>query len=245
MKKVSLGVIFLAFVLTGHAQTVEFQEGDKQLEITLNPVFNYVGQLFTERGSTLSLSSGSVVYRKFLDDKKARRISLNVFGDSDLYEFVAANKYSKTRRKNTSINIGLGSDWHYPKEKWNFYGGYQINLGIGYNDSGSYTEFYEGASSGSGNRKIEVENKGDWRFSAGPELLGGLQYHFNDILYTGIELRGYFSLVYNTPSKTTTKEYEFVNQISPNDSTTNETEGGFEGTLSTSNLVLFKLGANF
>jgi len=118
-----------------------------------------------------------------------------------------------------------------------------LNFGVGYD---RYFRSSQSQPSSSTSNLTEVERSEGWRLSVGPEALGGLQYHFNSILYTGIELRAYLSVTYNTPKKTMTR----LETISSNgneliDESSNESDGYLSGIVSSQNLILFKMGAKF
>jgi hypothetical protein len=242
--KLSCILLFLSFPVLAQSQ-VSFTEGDKQLEIAIDPLFDYLGQMFSNEGADLYLNTNRLTYRIFKNEQRALRLNLNVgfrhFEDSNgnVDEFTNS---TQSRITNTiSLQFGIGNEWHFPKGKWNFYGGWNIQAGVLH--SSTERERID-ISDESYEREVE-RRENDWTFSFGPTALGGIQYHFNNVIYTGVEVNAFLNFSYQTAADEIEEWYVAPNQAVPSRTESVSAEPNFNATLSSSNLVSFRFGVKF
>jgi hypothetical protein len=240
-----LGFSLLTFVSL-NAQIKPFAAGDKNVAININPVFSYVGNIFNNsENNDLFLSSFGFIYRKGLENNRARRFSANLDLSRNITYIKASDPYSITTEQ-YAFNVALGKEYYITrgkKNRWRPYGGFAGLVGLSssktsYDYDNSLPEF-------TGERLIE-SNNGVNPFLGISGFLG-TDYYFSNEFFIGIELIASATIGYQSDSKTTTEIYttDATGNIVLKTTETQSGGEGFEWRIISSNPIIFRAGLRF
>jgi hypothetical protein len=145
-----LGLFISTLSLTAQSSLYP-NEGDRSLNIRINPIFNYMGNFFNQSGNnSLDLSSADLLYRKYLSDGKVKRIRGNVSfrstamaGTNFFFPVVDIVQLGTQQDHSYFANVGVGREYRHSTNRFSFYSGWEflssvsftyINFKYTYND---------------------------------------------------------------------------------------------------------------
>lgn len=159
------------------------EAGDRSLAIEVDPVFNYLGNMFNQTSNNaLYLTSWGVVYRKFKSPERALRLR----GNLDLQRSSSPSLFLNNIDEQTSLYVGLlfavGQEYRKAINKWSLYTGFEGILShrtqrIDFDYTESQQVFFE--------RVIYSQSH---RTMAGIGLFAGAEYFISNLIFVGIEL---------------------------------------------------------
>lgn len=234
--------------------------GKKAINININPVFNYLGNMFNgTTGNSLDISAANVVYRKFKENNTAKRYRFafristnesNLLGSTNNFPF----RLDAGTRNNfsTSLTFAYGKEKRYNYRKLSLYTGWEILSGLSHTSSSYNYDYNEGDFYSS---DILVQNLSriksgptNTNVSVGAAGIFGAEYYFSKMFFAGMELS--VPLVF-TISRENVNKYERANVFWPEkvvrvtDEESEDTRYLISGSVTSTNLIQFRAGIVF
>ncbi len=242
MKKILLTSLCIAGVtICGHAQFQEIQAGDKNIAISVNPVFDYLGDFFSDNSNGgLNLNGASIIYRAYQSQKKATRLGGSVDFFQNTRDYENPDVRSETILRYT-ISLYAGKEYHKNIDKWSLYWAWDLRAQV--LDFLRENEYEQKALIP--DRRIIKQTSGV-QLGGGPALHAGAEYYFSDRLFAGIELSAvsYFGYQF---SGGITREVTTTNTIGPPSTIIEkqDTGSGFTARINSSNIATLRMGLRF
>lgn len=207
-KNISYILLFGLFSLHIHGADIVLSDtittnfpksGDKSLLININPIISFVGNMFN--GSTnngIYLSSATLVYRKYLDDKTSKRYRCNLgFNTENRVHNSNVNfpslLFNGTRRDNNiQFSMGIGKEKRLPFHKFSLYTGWEFLAGISHSSTTYSYDYNQGDNIESPYSVFYLERMASSNVENGIHLgvagILGADYHFSKVFYINVEL---------------------------------------------------------
>ena len=146
-RKIFLSILFSVYCFLGYSTgmitsdtvTTKFPKtGEKSLLINIDPIISFVGNLFNGSSNNFlfNLSSGTLLYRKYLDNNISKRYRFNAIlnTESNAYQtnFRFPNLlYNHTERSNDiQLTFAIGKEKRFHFQKFSLYTGWEFLSGI-------------------------------------------------------------------------------------------------------------------
>ena len=138
----SVALFTLSATLAVHAQSDLYpKEGDRSVNIRINPLFSYMGNFFSQAGNnSLNLTGADLLYRRFLTDNKVKRIRGEVAFRSSANQtqgfFAPINDilFLGTQQDHSYFaNLGIGKEYRHSVNRFSVYSGWEFLSSISFN----------------------------------------------------------------------------------------------------------------
>lgn len=234
--------------------------GKRAIAINVNPIFNYLGNMFNgSTGNSLDISAANVLYRKFKENNVVKRYRISFGISTSEFSLLSSTinfpyRLDAGTRRNfsTSLSFAYGKEKRYNYKKISLYTGWELISGISHYSS-SYNYDYNEGDIISNEMFVQSVN----RIKSGPSYtdlsvgvagIFGAEYYFSKMFFAGMELS--LPLVF-TISKENSYQYQTArlnwpeNVVSVTDDIYVESRYLMSGNVSSTNLIQFRAGIVF
>jgi hypothetical protein len=217
------------------AQEKSWHKGDHSFAINMNPIFPYVGNLFSNTGTNdLYLTSAGLIFRKQYAENRAIRFSTNIEIDqytryNTVYEPYMRSKFSS----DVSFLVG--------ERQWRFYGGWQAGLGL---SNLTETFEYQSPPSNASQRITHISNDALSLYFGG---FFGAEYLITNYIFLGVEvnLTAYARFTGEAETEYDNYAYDTSGNLAITGTVTETTPKHFNYAISSTNPVIFRAGIRF
>ncbi|MBP6446278.1 MAG: hypothetical protein KA341_05700 [Saprospiraceae bacterium] len=207
-RKISLSILFSVYCFLGYSTgmitsdtvTTKFPKtGEKSLLINIDPIISFVGNLLNGSSNHLfNLSSGTLLYRKYLVNNISKRYRFNAIlnTESNVYQTnfrFPDLLYNHTIRSNDiQLTFAIGKEKRFHFQKFSLYTGWEFLSGISHSSrKNNYT--YNKSDENSNFNSISnlprlVSDGAKNSFHIGVAGILGTDYHFSKSFYVNMEL---------------------------------------------------------
>lgn len=125
-------------------------QGQKSLMIGINPLISFVGNLFNSYNNGINLNSGSLLYRKYVDNNLSKRYRLNVFIKSERTVFFYSENFPSNlyngyeRESRIHLSFAYGKEKRYNLNRFSAYTGWEFISGLNHNSKIWFYDYNEG-----------------------------------------------------------------------------------------------------
>jgi len=235
--------------------------GKRAIAINVNPIFNYLGNMFNgSTGNSLDISAANVLFRKFKENNIVKRYRLSIgvsTEESSLVGSITTYPYGlnsgTSRSINTSLSFAYGKERRYNYKKLSLYTGWELLSGISHSSNSYNYEINEGDVFTGGSvwiidftrRKSSTTSS---NLTVGAAGILGADYYFSKMFFAAIELS--VPLVFTVRRIESEKE-ETASVTSPDkiikivEEESEDPRYLISGSVSSTNLIQFRAGIVF
>ena len=232
--------------LSANAQIKPFSTGDQSIAINVNPIFDFVGNMFNNSESNnFWLNGAGVVYRKAIKDNRAIRLTLTTYGNKTIQLFSSNDPFNYVYQ-NFSFYGSYGKEYFTiqgKQAKWRPYAGWSLILNVTTSKRDyDYLEDPEFVS-----ERIISKNHGT-TINTGLGGFLGVNYFFSDQLFIGVEIMANALVGYRFEEFETVENYtyDWNGQVAlVTKGKVNQGGSGFIWSFDTANPILLRAGIRF
>lgn len=234
-KKLLLFTIATCASIFANAQVRAYEAGDKSVALEINPLFNYVGNLFNDNVSNnLGITSAGLIYRRFKSPERALRVRGNFSYLQNSHTPPFPPVYTSTHETVNAL-VGIGPEYRKNIKKWSLYAGWEI---IGSFSNRNFKNEYSEPIT----QNAILEFNAGALLSGGLGIIGGAEFFMGDVFFLGMEVSAAALAGYQLPSTSIIQEADSQGIYSPEKT---EGEAGFYMSASSIGLVAFRAGVRF